>query len=203
MQRNQGISRTEQQIARLLVEGGFITQENLDDAINTVQKDGISLRNALVSKGHLADETYSSFLSIQSRVPLVDLRQVTVSDEAVRLVREDMARAHNVLPLMIEGDSLRVAMDDPQDAEAINALSTVTGYRIKPRLPTVGTVESLLDQHYRSTPQMGQQLESLLGGNGEAEGQAQQQGGSAPTMTAAPAPAPLLVPAEVARAPVV
>ena len=51
MQRNRGITRTEEQIGQLLVEGGFITQELLDEAITTVQQEAITLRNALVSKG--------------------------------------------------------------------------------------------------------------------------------------------------------
>ena len=143
MQRNRGITKTEEQIGQLLVEGGFITQELLDEAITIVQQEAITLRKALVSKGHIADETYSTFLS----VPLVDLRQVSVSAEAVRLVPEDVARNYNVLPLMVEGDSLRVAMDDPQDMDAINTLTMVTGFRIRPRLPTHGTVEGLLGQH--------------------------------------------------------
>ena len=144
VQRSRGITRTEQQVGRLLVEGGFIGKENLDDAISYAQQEGIMLRKALVAKEYIADETYSTFLSIQTRIPLVDLRQVTVSDDAVGLVPEDLARQHNVLPLMIEGDSLRVAMDDPQDTEAINTLATVTGYRIRPRPPTQGSVEGLL-----------------------------------------------------------
>ena len=98
MQRNRGITRTEEQIVQLLVEGGFVNQEDMDEAIKLVQQDGVTLRNALVSKGHISDETYSTFLSIQVRVPLVDLRQVTISEEAVQLVPEDLARRHNVLP---------------------------------------------------------------------------------------------------------
>ena len=197
MQRNRGITRTEEQIGQLLVEGGFITQELLDEAITTVQQEAITLRNALVSKGHIADETYSTFLS----VPLVDLRQVSVSAEAVRLVPEDVARNYNVLPLMVEGDSLRVAMDDPQDMDAINTLTTVTGFRIRPRLPTHGTVEGLLGQHYRTAPQMVDQLESILGDRPEGAAQTQPVSGPA---TATPATAgPLLAPEEVARAPVV
>ena len=47
MQRNRGITRTEEQIGQLLVEGGFITQELLDEAITTVQQEAITLRNAL------------------------------------------------------------------------------------------------------------------------------------------------------------
>ena len=163
MQRQKGVSRTEEQIGRLLVEGGFITPQNLEDAVGIVQGEGETLRGALVSKGYIAEETYSTFLSMQTRVPLVDLGQVTVSEEAVRLVPEDLARHYKVLPLMIEGDALRVAMEDPQDVDAINALTTVTGYRIRPRLPTHGSIESLLPQYYRSAPQMEQQLENILG----------------------------------------
>ena len=162
MQRNRGLSR----IGQLLVEGGFITQENLEEATESVQKDSTTLRDALISKGYIADETYSTFLSIQTRVPLIDLGQVTVSEDAVSVVPEDVARHYKVLPLMIEGDSLRVAMDDPQEVDAINTLSTVTGLRIRPRLPTNGSVESLLGQYCRSAPQMGEQLESILSGPG-------------------------------------
>ena len=113
VQRSRSVSRTEQQVGRLLVEGGFINKDNLDDAVSHAQQESMSLRKALVTKEYIADETYSTFLSIQTRIPLVDLRQVTVSEEAVSLVPEDVARQYSALPLMIEGDSLRVAMDDP------------------------------------------------------------------------------------------
>ena len=53
MQRNRSVSRTEDQIGRLLVEGGFITRENLEEAIKAVQREGITLRNSLVSKGYI------------------------------------------------------------------------------------------------------------------------------------------------------
>ena len=210
MQRHQGMSRVEEQIGKLLVEGGFITQGNLDEASKTVREESTSLRNALIAKGYIADETYSTFLSMQTRVPLIDLRQVTVTEEAVRLVPEDVARNYNVLPLMIEGDSLRVAMDDLQNMDAINTLTTVTGYRIRPRLPSHGTVEELLGQYYRSAPQMAQQLESILGPNEEAtqpviatdQPQAQPQRAT-PAVVATRAVAQPLVQDEVGRAPVV
>ena len=207
MQRSWDISRTEEQIGRFLVEGGFISKEDLEEGIEAVKRDGIALRDALVSKGYIADETYNTFLSIQTRVPLVDLTQVAVSEEAVRLVPEDIARHYRVLPLMADGDTLRVAMDDPQDMDAINTLTTVTGYRVWPRLPTQGSVENLLSQYYGSAPHMVEQLESILGGSPEAGARAQPQPQSRPASgvpaTTAPSPEPLLPVDEVARAPVV
>ena len=202
MQR-QGLTRTEQQIGRLLVEGGFITQDNLDECVVTSQQESVSLRGVLVSRGFIAEETYSTFLSMQARVPLVDLRQVTVADEAVRLVPEDLARRYNVLPLMIEGNFLRVAMDDPQDMDAISTLTNVTGYRIQPRLPTQGSVEGLLDQHYRTTGGMEAQLGTIFQEPGEPGAELQPAPGGGPAVAAPPTPQPLLSPEEVGRAPVV
>ncbi|MBI2165515.1 MAG: Flp pilus assembly complex ATPase component TadA [Chloroflexi bacterium] len=157
------LSRLDQQIARLLLEGGFITQDDLKEAIRLVKEQGTSLRQALVSKGLIGEQTYSTFLSVQLRVPLVDLRQVQVDEQAVRLIPEDVAYRYKALPLGIDGNTLRVAMDNPQDAEAVSTLNTITGYEVRPRLPIQGTVTDLLGRYYKSTPQIVQQLESILG----------------------------------------
>ena len=211
MQSNHNISRTEEQIGRLLVEGGFITEENLQEAVERVQSDGINLRSALTSKGHIAEETYSTFLSMQTRVPLVDLRQVEVSQDAVRLVPEDVARQYKVLPLVIDGDALRVAMDDPRNVDAINALNAITGKRIRPRLPTQGSVDdALLRQYYGTAPRMKERLKTILSGSADptVAGQSQplpageRTAATASALEPAVAAAPL-APEEVTGAPVV
>jgi type IV pilus assembly protein PilB len=157
------ISRIEEQIGRLLVEGGFIADDQLTEAVDHAQTTNTSLRGALVSKEFLADETYSTFLSIQMRVPLVDLRQVSVDPEAVRLVPEEVARQYGVLPLAVEGDILRVAMDDPQDLDAISTISTVTNMTVKARLPSQGSVVSLLDRYYQASPRVEREIQNILG----------------------------------------
>ncbi len=202
------ISRLDEQIARLLVEGGFVSDENVQEALTQVKERNISLREALVSGNVISDQTYSTFLSVQLRVPLVDLRQVQVSEEAVKLVPEDVAVRFKALPLGVDGNTLRVAMDNPQDMDAVNTLSTVTGYEIRPRLPIEGTVTNLLNRYYRSTPKVEHELESLLGapagveqpGFADIGAYAQPQ----PAMAgAAVAAEPLLPEAEISRAPIV
>ena len=59
---------------------------------------------------------------------------------------EDVARSYNVVPLMIEGDALRVAMDDPQDIDAINTLTTVTGYACRPKAVSKDFLVSTTDR---------------------------------------------------------
>lgn len=203
-----GLSRLDDQIARLLLEGGFVNASQMQEAVKLAKEQGMVLRQALVSKSFITDETYATFLSMQLRVPLVDLRQVQVDSQAVAMVPEDVARKYNVLPLGIDGDALRVAMDNPQDVEAINTLTTITGRSIKPRLPTQGSVKELLNRYYKSTPKVVEQLQSILGPGVSAQA-AQAEGGAAEKHPQAPSPlgvgagAPMISTEEVSRAPIV
>ena len=72
--------------------------------------------------------------------------------------------------------------------------------RIRPRLPTQGSVADLLGQYYRTAPRMVQQLENILGEGGAP---AQSQAAPTPTAVITQAPEPFVAPEEVARAPVV
>ncbi|MQF94076.1 MAG: type II secretion system protein GspE, partial [SAR202 cluster bacterium] len=81
-----------------LLEGGFITQEQLDDARTTSDAESTSLLDTMVSHGMLAQETLVTVLSFQLRIPVVDLRHVQMDSDAVALLPEDYARQYTVLP---------------------------------------------------------------------------------------------------------
>ena len=71
-------------------------------------------------------------LSFQLRIPVVDLKTVEVDPEAVRLVPEDFAREHNILPVGFESDgSLRIATMAPNDFQVSTQLSSITGRQTK------------------------------------------------------------------------
>ena len=64
----------------------------------------------------VARETVMTVLSFQLRIPVVDLKHVEVDPEAIRLVPEDFAREHHIMPIAFEGDgSLRIATMEPND----------------------------------------------------------------------------------------
>lgn len=209
MNESRKITSIEEQIGQLLVEGGFISKEQFDEAKSFAEQTSSSLRSALVSKNFLADETYSTFLSIQMRVPLVDLRQVAVDDRAVQAVPEGLARQYSVLPLAIEGDVLRVAMDNPQDVEALNMIASATGLTVKARLPQQGSVNQLLDRYYRASPRVEREIQSVLGvaevvdPDGSASALGDVAAASGITAAAVEPAESLLATDEVARAPVV
>ena len=65
-------------------------------------------------------------------VPAVDLEKVRVEDKILRLVPEQVAMKHRVLPLRKVGRTLTVAMANPTDMGAIDNLKFITRYEIEP-----------------------------------------------------------------------
>lgn len=140
-------------MGQVLLEGGFITDQQLAQARESSGDTGTGLLDTLVSSGMLAQETLVTVLSFQLRIPVVDLRHVQVDPEGVRLVPEEYARQYGVLPTGFDTDgSLRVATRMPNDFQLSAELSSVTGRQTKFVLAIGGRLEDLIDKVYASAP---------------------------------------------------
>lgn len=97
------VSRTgtsfEERVGQVLVEGGSVTAEQIQDGRDKAQEKGEGLLDTLVALGVVSRETLVTVLSFQLRVPIVDLKHAEVGQEAVNLVSEEYAREHTILPV--------------------------------------------------------------------------------------------------------
>ena len=122
----------EDRVGQVLLEGGFVTSQQLDQAREVSEANGTSLLDTLVSHGMVAQETLVTVLSFQLRIPVVDLRHVEVDPAAVQLLSEEYARQYTVLPTGFDSDgSLRIATRMPNDFQLSSELSTLTGQQTK------------------------------------------------------------------------
>ena len=73
--------------------------------------------------------------------------------EAVKLVPEDFALKHSVLPIEFEADGcLRITTMMPNDFEVASQLSSITGRQTKFALALSGALEELIQLTYASGP---------------------------------------------------
>ena len=145
-------ARDSKGVDRLLLEGGFITKEQLDSARDIVKRTNKDLRQVVVERGYVSRETLAMVLSFQLNVPTVDLKAAQVQSDALALVSEDTARKHNVFPIAINGDTLTVATAEPDNTRLMEALSSLTKKKIRPVLPLHDGIAAAIDSHYQSTP---------------------------------------------------
>jgi general secretion pathway protein E len=78
--------------------------------------------------------------------------------EALDLISEKIARKYNVMPLVVNDNTLRVAMTNPDDIMAIQALAAKTKKRIEPVLATLEDVQEAIDFNYKAFGEIGKQF---------------------------------------------
>jgi general secretion pathway protein E len=89
------------------------------------------------------------------------LRQVTPEPEALQIIPEAMARKHIVIPLSTGGNILRVAMANPTDIFALEALASWSQMRIEPEEAPLQDILDAIDFNYKAYDEIQQKISSI------------------------------------------
>ncbi len=90
-----------------------------------------------------------------------NLRKKSPESDALQLIPETMARKYNAIPLAVEGNVLRVAMANPADILALEALSSWSQMRIEPEAATQEEVLEAIDFNYKAYDEIEKQISSI------------------------------------------
>ena len=102
-------------LEEVLVRTGIITEDQMQDVLRIASEDGKTIEQVLIETALLSSQDLMRAISIQLRVPLIDLNRHYISPEILKLVPEELARKYNVLPLEIIGKSLALVMEDTME----------------------------------------------------------------------------------------
>jgi type IV pilus assembly protein PilB len=134
-----------------LVKKGAITKEQLEKAQNESKNKGIPLDKILIREGIINEESIASILSEQLDIPFMDLSDYLIDSAVVKLIPESLAHRCRAIPLFRIGDSLTVAMANPQDINAIDQIRLVSKCEIEPVIATEQEIKNAIDQYYGVT----------------------------------------------------
>ncbi|MEL6114396.1 GspE/PulE family protein [Photobacterium sp. SP02] len=154
--------RLRKRLGDLLVEEGIVRQEQLDLALDHQRSTGRKLGDTLISMGFLGEQQLLAFLSRQLDIPLIDLNRVAVDSEAVGLLPEVHARRLRALVISHRGDTVRVAMSDPADLAAQEAvLNQLHQFRVELVIAPEHQLIASFDRYYRRTKEIASFAEQL------------------------------------------
>jgi type II secretory ATPase GspE/PulE/Tfp pilus assembly ATPase PilB-like protein len=145
----------------MLVEEKLITPEQLENALAIQRQKGGKLSDILLKQGLVKAEELAVVLSIQLKLPLIDLKRHAVQPEALRLIPEEMARKHALIPLDIVNNSLMVVMADPEDIRTIEDIKAQAKMRVEVALGVRSDIERAINIHYRSSSAIEKQVSQL------------------------------------------
>jgi hypothetical protein len=139
-----------ERIGELLVEEGAITQEEITRALTESNLKGSALGQVLDSCGSVRRAELAAFLGAKFRLPVLDdLRKVDLSTDGARVVPEEIARKHEVIPIARLGDLLCVAKANYYNRAAVQELRRVTGLKIKVIQADEAQVRAAIEMVYK------------------------------------------------------
>jgi type IV pilus assembly protein PilB len=135
-------------LGELLVRRGLISSVQLTKAMELEAQDSIPLAPALIKLSFLTDADLTAFLQREYRLPLVDPAAMDVPQDVLRLIPASLVHRHQLMPIMLTGSTLTLAMSDPSNLSAINEVKFLTGYDVKVAVAATSSVAAAIARAY-------------------------------------------------------
>jgi type IV pilus assembly protein PilB len=139
----------DQKLYQILEKSGVIKKEDLDEAYQSSQELERSLTDILVFRGLVSEDALGELVAKQLQVPFISLKNRVVPDETLDLVPSNLARHYRIIPFEKTKDSLSLAMEDPNNFEAIEMVRRRTGLSVNVFFISKGDLARALNQYKR------------------------------------------------------
>ena len=135
--------RPQRPLGALLVEKGLVSEDQLRIALKEQKRSGEPLGKVLTTMGFITEAMVRDALGQNIGQQSIDLAQIVVNAEALKLVPQDAARRYNVLPVAFnrETGTLTLAMSDTFNVVALDQIQVLVGRQIRIQQALAGETE--------------------------------------------------------------
>ncbi|MDR3271796.1 MAG: GspE/PulE family protein [Peptococcaceae bacterium] len=130
-----------------LTEQGYISRAILDQALRCQRRPDEKIEELLVRLEILSKETLHQAKAKFLGIPWVSLPECRFEAETAQLVAEEFAKRYCLIPFARSDHTLRVAMADPTDMQALEAVRICTGYAAEPVLASATEILAMIRQY--------------------------------------------------------
>ncbi len=142
------IAEKQPRLGQILIEKGFINNDQLSFALQKQKLTGQRLGKILIDGGFVSEQVIIDLLEQQLSIPQVHLDIVDIPTDTVKIIPEAAARKYTCLAFKKEGNVLSVAMADPLNLFAIDDLMVITQHEIQSYFAVSEDIKRLINKHY-------------------------------------------------------
>ena len=150
-------------IARRLVLDGALDEAAARKAMDAATAEKAPLASYLAEHRLVSPAALAAAHSIEFGMPLVDPLAIDPSQSAIALVKEDLLRKHQVLPLYKRGGRLFVGTSDPTNLQALDELKFHTNLAVEPILVDAERLKRCIDQWLEAAEAMADEMADAEG----------------------------------------
>ncbi len=156
-------------IGEALLERGLLSQEQLRQILLEQPTQRQRVGEAAVSLGLVSEVALAKFLGEFFELPYVALEEQELDLAAVELVPESLARRYQLIVTQKAGDVVTVAMADPLDVRAIDAVRLETGCRGRKVVSSRSAILRIIDRSYHASSRLAKTMDKLVAGEATQE----------------------------------
>jgi len=153
--------RDKKRLGEMLVEGGLLTETQLEEAITGHKKTKLKLGQYLVREGYVSGNQIADLVSVQLHIEKYRPDKYPIDMELAKIIPVDVATKFQVAPLVRSRFLLTVAMVDPMDIAALDALEVYTNTEIEAVICTDQQLNHLVGSLYGTYSGIGGVIEEM------------------------------------------
>ncbi|PIR58218.1 MAG: hypothetical protein COU70_02125 [Parcubacteria group bacterium CG10_big_fil_rev_8_21_14_0_10_35_15] len=139
-----------QQLKNFLLDANLIKEDQFEESLKISRQTEQKIGDVLVSRGLIKHEELAKLEAYILGIPFVNLEKEKVDADALKIIPEPIARTHSIVSFKKKGNTLEVAMLDPDDLGTIDFIKRKANLKILPRLTTVESIKNVLRQYHQS-----------------------------------------------------
>ena len=153
-------------LGELLVRQKLLSETQLQLALEEQKKSGRKLGRFLVENGFISEDQIAEAIAKQLNIPFIRLKNYVIKAETTRLLPEMQARRFRAIILENRGDSVLVGMADATDLMVYDEISRIVKNNIELAVVNENELLQTIDRIYRKTDEitdLARELEHDLG----------------------------------------
>lgn len=136
-------------LGEMLIKAGKLASDQLEEALKYQVIFGGRLGTNLIEMGYIDEDNLAKVLSEKLGVPYVPADQLnTISPEVIKVIPKGIVQKYKVVPLTLDRNRLTLVMTDPSDLQAIDEISFITGFVIRPMVAPEIRLVLALEKYY-------------------------------------------------------
>jgi type II secretion system protein E len=135
-------------IEKILRQGEVISESQLAELKMEAERTHHSLQTIILERKVLSEVQLGQKIGEYINVPFVTIEPKDIPDDVLKRIPEHIARQYNVVLFAVDDNGvLSLAMEDPDDVQALNFIQKEIGYNIKVFLATKNNILDCLENY--------------------------------------------------------
>ena len=135
----------------ILLRKKIIGADQLMEAENAAAAQGLKLQDMLVKLSYASAPEVMTAVAEYHGMQFIDLNDLEIPKSVIELVPESVARENLVLPLSLEGNTLKIITADPTNYDTIQKLQFILNKDIVPVLAIIEQIQEAINRNYGQT----------------------------------------------------